>query len=329
MHTITLSNKKQFRCAEGVTILDAAQMQGLVLEHSCSTGRCGICKAHVQCGYTTLIKDESSLSQEELDQGIILTCSRTANSDVFLDIEDLNLRVNIKPKTLPCKINSIQKISSNILQVFLRIPPNQDFAYISGQHINIIGPSGIQRSYSIANITSDLNIIELHIRNTPDGQMSDYWFNKAKTNDLLRLNGPHGTFFLREQSEKNIIFLATGTGIAPIKSILEYLNENSNKEFDKNIYLYWGNRYLDDIYWKPTFNQIDIKFKPVLSRAHKDWDGNSGYVQNTLLQDNLELTNSVIYACGSPEMIKSAKSLLVSHGLNEKKFYSDAFVSSE
>lgn len=329
MATVSLANTKQFSCAAETTILDAAQTQGIVLEHSCRTGRCGACKAKVISGLTQIMKPENSLTNEDLEQGYILTCARTAVDDVNLDIEDLGRLGSIKIKTLPSRIDNIQKLAPDVIKIMLRLPPNNNFEYLSGQYIDVIAQNGLRRSYSIANSRSVSDKIELHIRQVQEGEMSEYWFNHAKENDLLRFEGPHGTFCFREKSHKNIVFLATGTGIAPIKSILEDLNLMGESLTDKKFYIYWGGRTPEDIYWRPEFAQLNLSFNPTLSRASDNWNGRRGYIQDAVLADNIDLTDSVIYACGSDAMIHSAQKLLFLHGLEIKNFYSDAFVSSK
>jgi CDP-4-dehydro-6-deoxyglucose reductase len=327
MSSVSLSNHKKFECPAESTILDAAKSHNLVLEYSCRTGRCGTCKAKVISGNTRAVKTEESLTAEELHDGYILTCARTALDNVSLDIEDLGRLAAIKTQTLPCRIDSIRPLTDDVMQVILRLPPKNNFAYLSGQYIDVIAKNGIRRSYSIANSKLLSDKVELHIRQVENGELSQYWFEEAKQNDLLRFEGPYGTFCLRDKPQKNIIFLATGTGIAPIKSILEDLN--SAAEQTHNIYLYWGGRHTQDIYWQPEFGTIQINFNPVLSRADVTWTGRRGYIQDALMADNIDLSHSVVYACGSDQMIHSAQKSLILNGLDSKNFYSDAFVSSK
>ena len=303
MAIVSLSNTKQFSCTAETTILDAAQAQGIVLDHSCRTGRCGACKAKVISGSTQILKPEASLTDEELQLGYILTCARTALDNVNLDIEDLGQLGSIKIKTLPCRIDNIFKLAPDVIRVILRLPPNNNLEYLSGQYIDVIAQNGVRRSYSIANSRLVSEKIELHIRHVNEGEMSDYWFNRAKINDLLRFEGPHGTFCFREKPQKNIIFLATGTGIAPIKSILEDLNFCAASMTDKKFYIYWGGRSPQDIYWHPDFSQLNLSFIPTLSQEHTNWTGRRGYVQEVLVADNIDLSDSVVYACGSNDMI--------------------------
>jgi CDP-4-dehydro-6-deoxyglucose reductase, E3 len=208
----------------------------------------------------------------------------------------------------------------------LRLPPTSDFSYEPGQYIDVITHGGLRRSYSIANTGSAGKLLELHIRQVPGGAMSQYWFEKAKDNDLLRLNGPLGTFFLREPQGRDLIFLATGTGIAPIKAILESLSLRLHRP--RSVSVYWGGRVRDDIYWDTRLTGADHTCTPVLSRADSLWSGARGHVQDVLLQRDIDWERASVYACGSEAMIHSARTQLVEGGLAERQFYSDAFVCS-
>ena len=158
--------------------------------------------------------------------------------------------------------------------------------------------------------------------------MSEYFFKEAKINDLLRLEGPIGTFFLRDSSFKNIVFLATGTGIAPIKSILEGLDISHEQHQNKDFWVIVGARYQDDLFWELNLKNINIKYIPVLSRQENDWNGEKGYIQDIVLNQKIDLENSQVYACGSNDMIKSAKELFIKNNLKENNFFSDAFVQT-
>ncbi len=328
MPTITLDNNKQFSVKGDETLLDAAKASNLVLEHSCRTGRCGVCKAKVISGTTRVLKTEECLSVQDSDDGLILTCCRTAESDVVLGIEDLGHLANIETKNLPCRIDSLERLTSNIIKVVLRLPPNSGFVFLPGQYINIIGKTGIRRSYSIANAPNVGGKLELHIRMVEQGVMSKYWFTEAKVNDLLRLEGPLGTFILREPTVTNIVFVATGTGIAPVKSMLEVMTKKPDTVAGMKIHIYWGCRTAEDIYWKPDAQNMEMLFHPILSRPDACWGGRSGYVQNAVICDQIPLDDAVVLACGSSEMILALRQKLVDQGLDLLNFYSDAFISS-
>ena len=245
-----------------------------------------------------------------------------------MDIQDLGGITLPQPKTLPCRIAELDKLAPDVLRVKLRLPPTSTFSFIPGQYIDVIGINGTRRSYSLANASDSEKLLELHVRAVSGGTMSDYWFNHAKSNDLLRLNGPLGTFFLRECKNTDIFFLATGTGIAPVKAMLESLIHVPEDQQPQSITVLWGGRKPEDFYIDLAAIPGKYRYIPVISRPHKDWTGAEGYVQNILLSTAPDLSNAVIYACGSDNMIHSAKQVLSNAGLPLARFYSDAFVSS-
>lgn len=328
MASVTLTNGKTFNAGVEQTILDAALQQNVILEYSCRTGRCGICKTKVLAGGTHAIKSEESLTQDDEANGKILTCCRAACEDVVLEAEDLGILADYPPKTVPCRINSLTEVTENVIEVTLRFPPGQELQFLAGQYVDVIGREGIRRSYSIANAPRDDGYIVLYIKKVEAGEMSHYWFNEASKNDLLRLEGPLGTFFFRDNPPDTVAFLATGTGIAPVKAILEHLDVNPELVRGRKIQVVWGNRYPEDLFWKPDFENIDVFYTPVLSQAGEDWSGASGYVQHMLIETEFDVENAIVYACGSEDMIQSAREVLCKAGLPEAYFYSDAFVSS-
>ena len=325
--SVYLRNGKSFTCEPDESILDAAKRQSLILEYSCTTGQCGICKAKLKSGETLVLHKEDALSEDDLSAGLILTCCRSATSNSVLDIEDISLFAEFPVMTLPCRIESLEFLEKDIVQVVLRFPPASKLGFLPGQYVNVIGKNGLRRSYSIANAPREDGNVTLQIRRVKEGAMSQYWFEEAKLNDLLRVEGPMGTFCLRKTDSDRLILLATGTGIAPIKAILEQLENTFEALPFKSIHLYWGGRYQKDIYWNPSFSNLPLKFIPVLSREN-NWEGCNGYVQNQVLLDKLQLSNAVVYACGSEKMINSSFLLLTDAELPENNFYSDAFVST-
>ena len=326
MFQIRLKNTSQFACSTEDTILVGAQKEGVHLNYSCKTGRCKSCKAKLVEGSTLAILEEIGLSQEEGMEGYILTCVRKPASDLKLDIEDLS-GYSIEPiKIIPSKIDSITKLNQDVIELKLRIPTNTNFSYLAGQYINII-KGDYKRSYSLASndTSSGLN---LYIKNYEGGKFSQYLFKDAKENDLLRIEGPMGTFFYRDTNKTNLIFLATGTGIAPIKAILEDLNMNSEKVTGKSIYLFSGARIQGDFIWEPKFDNINVQYIPVLSRAKEGWDGAKGYVQDVMIEKGISLVDSLMYVCGSENMIQDALHVSTLNGLSEQDFFSDAFIPS-
>ena len=185
----------------------------------------------------------------------------------------------------------------------------------------------MRRSYSVANHVTD-NILEFHVGEVDGGCLSDYWFREAKMNDLLRLNGPLGTFFLRSIKDQDVVFLATGTGIAPIKAMIESITLLAPEEHPNSLTVFWGGRTLNDVYFDPSVDCALLRYVPVLSRSNVDWKGHKGYVQDVFLNEQPDLSNCVIYACGSEKMIHSSFEILVKSGLPEKNFFSDVFLPS-
>jgi CDP-4-dehydro-6-deoxyglucose reductase, E3 len=327
MHRISLKNNINFICSESDTLVEGARKSGVILEHSCLTGRCSSCKVKVGKGLSQETISEIALTQEEIDEGFILSCIRVPKSDMHIEAEDLSDYSISAPRTYPAKIKSILKLTKDVIRVELRLPPNQVFNFIPGQYINVI-KGDIKRSYSIGNSPNNDSVIELLIKNYPGGQLSQYWFLNAKINDLLRIEGPRGTFFLRNsEPNKNIIFLATGTGIAPVKSILETISSSPSKFEHKEIYLFWGGRFFTDLFWTPENMNLNINYFPVLSRE-KNPTTDEGYVQQILIDKNIELNESIVYACGSNNMIQDSRNILLAKGLPESNFFSDAFVTS-
>ena len=309
------------------SILSAAKKAGITLPYSCNTGRCSSCKCRVVSGTTHALYPEQSLTEQERLDGWILTCVRSVISDVELDVENLVSSSFPESKTMPCRIDMINMVAPDILQVRLRFPPSTNFYFVPGQYVDVIGPTGVRRSYSFATADFSTRQVELHIRNVDSGVMSDYWFKKAKVGDLLRIHGPLGTFSLREIQDMDLLFLATGTGIAPVKSMVDAVLSNSYCS-PRSITVLWGNREQCDFYMDMNRELDFYKYVPVLSRPDGTWMGEVGYVQEVAIGMFHALQNVCVYACGSPSMINSAKHQLIESGLAAKRFFSDAFVCS-
>jgi CDP-4-dehydro-6-deoxyglucose reductase, E3 len=328
MPSVTLRTGRTFAADPATSLLDAALQQNLILEYSCRTGRCGICKAPVVAGETRPLRPEDeSLSADEAAQGLILTCCRAAVTDVELDIEPLDRLADLEIRTIPARIVSIERLATDIVRVLLKTPPASPLRFLPGQYVDVLA-DGVRRSYSLANAPRADNLLELLIKRYPGGQLSGFWFERAKPNDLLRLEGPLGTFFLRDAAPTNILFLATGTGIAPVKALLEEIAADPVRAAQHRIRVFWGNRDAESFCWDPVALGLDIGFHHLLSGTDPLWDRRRGYVQEAAVADGVDVSDTVVYACGSNAMIGSARELLVSRGLPPNRFFSDAFVSS-
>ena len=243
MYFVTLKNNIKFETSGDETLVAAAKNAGIVLEHSCLLGRCSSCKVKVRSGTSLPVVNEVGLTKEELNNNFILSCVRCPTSDMEIDAEDLSGYDLVNSKTIPAKIHQIEKYGPEVIKITLRLPPKDCFKFLPGQYVNMI-KGNIRRSYSIANTPNKNNILELYIKNYDGGVFSKYFFQDEMVNDLLRIEGPKGTFFLRNLNKEHIILLATGIGIAPVKSILKSLAVQEN--FRKKVYLFWGGRHFND-----------------------------------------------------------------------------------
>lgn len=325
LNAIKTTTGLAFNSLADQSIVDAAIASGVFFPYSCKTGRCKTCKCKVVTGETALLADELGLTDADKAEGWILGCVRKAVSALTISASGVSKFQMPQAKMLPCRISALEFLSTDVLKVTLRLPPNNQLQYYAGQYIDVI-KGDIRRSYSVANACTLGGQIELHIKRFNGGKMSEYWFEQAKVNDLLRLNGPLGTFFLRNCAGKDLIFLATGTGFAPVKAILESLSQAKSEELPRSVRVYWGGRSLAELYAAAPDIGVPYDFKRVLSRSA---DGDAqGYVQNACLGDIVDFQNAQVFACGSNAMIEDARSLLVKAGLEETQFHSDAFVCS-
>jgi CDP-4-dehydro-6-deoxyglucose reductase, E3 len=312
--------------SEDVSILNSVLSAGHFFEYSCTNGQCGVCKTTLLKGEVRELQAQKAFTGGERDKRQILTCCCAPMSDILIGAKDLSALKGIDVKTLPARINKIERHSKHIIEIDLRLPPSANFKFLEGQFVDVVGPDGIRRSYSIAT-SSDEKIIKLFIKKVEKGVLSRYWFDDAKENDLLRIDGPKGSFFFRGLKE-NIVFLATGTGIAPVKSILDMLSKRDDLSTGVKFTLYWGNREPNDFFWRPDYESIDLTYIPVLSREHPEWHGRMGYIQDVIIEDDVGIQDTQFYACGSLQMIEAAYQILSAHGMDERDFHSDAFVSS-
>lgn len=225
-HRITIfPSKAEFNTYSELPILQNALQNDIILEHSCGTGQCGVCKAKLLTGHIEFEDKYNILTESEKSDGIFLTCTSKALSDIQIEAEYLPELAGIQKKTVPCKIDSIDFPVPDLAVLHLRLSPTANFNYLPGQYIDLMY-NGITRSYSIASAPAEKNMLELHIRKVENGKFSHFVFNELKPNQLLRMHGPVGTFFVRA-NEKPLIFLAGGTGFAPVKAMVESLIRHS------------------------------------------------------------------------------------------------------
>ncbi|WP_340621454.1 FAD-binding oxidoreductase [Xenorhabdus siamensis] len=322
--TVKLSPSQiTFRAIKSKTVLESALESGVVLEYSCKNGSCGMCES-------VLIAGEVSDKQENVYKtgDRFLTCQCKPTSDeVTIEAEYYPELAEITQKIVPCKVSSTNIIADEYIIIKFRLPPTASFAFLPGQYINL-HYQGIVRSYSIANANIQ-DGIELHIRRVNNGAMSGLLFNNLAINTLLRLEGPMGTFFVRDDV-RPIIFLAGGTGFAPVKSMVEKLIQQDSK---RDIHIYWGMNNSSDFYSNLPIEWADkhenIRYVPVISGEDSQWSGRKGFVHKAVIEDFHSLSTFAVYACGSPMMIEAARADFVKKELSGKHFFSDAFTVSK
>jgi len=300
----------QFACNDNETILAAALRANVGLPHGCKNGACGACKGKIVTGQTVLGKhQEKTLTPEEISQGMSLFCCATPCSDITIEVREVEVG-EFPSKKLPTRIARIEKLSHDVMLVCLQLPATEKFAFRAGQYIEFLLRDGKRRSYSMANAPHTSDQISLHIRHMPGGLFTDQVFSTLKERDILRIEGPQGTFFLRQDSNKPIILVASGTGFAPIKAIIEHAFEQKN---ERPMTLYWGGRRPADLYMHQlcldwAAEHPEFRYVPVVSDALAEdrWTGRTGFVHRAVLEDYSDMSELQVYACGAPIVVDSA-----------------------
>ena len=334
-YNVTLRQSgRQFQVEPDEPVLAAALRQGIGLPYGCKNGACGSCKGEVVSGGVEQRSHSSSaLSNDEKTRGLALFCCASATSDLVIDVREVAGAGDMQVKKLPCRVNALERRADDVMVLKLQLPANERLQYLAGQYIEFILKDGKRRSYSMATAPHEEGPVELHIRHMPGGTFTDHVFSTMKEREILRFEGPLGTFFLREDSDKPIVLLASGTGFAPIKAIVEHA---LFKEIKRPMTLYWGARRKKDIYmlelaesW--TQANPNFEFVPVLSEpdASDAWTGRTGFVHRAVVEDLPDLSGYEVYACGAPVMVEAAlRDFTSHHGLPADAFYADSFTSA-
>ena len=318
------------------TLLSACIRQGLNMPYGCKDGACGSCKCKKISGEVQLgTYQTKALSDEERAQGLVLTCCATALSDVVLESKQVTSADAFPMKKMPVRIASMEKVSSDVMRIFLQLPATEVMQYHAGQYVEFLLRDGSRRAYSMANaphtLAADAPKVELHIRHMPGGKFTDHVFGAMKEKDIQRVEGPQGSFYLREDNDAPIVLLASGTGFAPIKALMEHMQ---HKGITRPTRLYWGGRRPADLYMNDwVLAQLPLmphlQYIPVVSNALPEdaWAGRTGFVHAAVLQDTPSLTAYQVYACGAPIVVDSAKRDYLASGLVEDNFFADSFTS--
>lgn len=338
-YQVTLKTSgKQFTVNQDETLLEAALRQDINLPYGCKNGACGSCKGKVLEGQVSHDQhSDSAMSRAEETAGATLFCCAHPQSDLLIEAREVQGAGDIAIRKVPCRVNAIFKPTSDVAILKLQLPASERFQFLAGQYLEFLLKDGQRRAYSIANAPDQEGPLELHIRHLPGGLFTDRVFDvkepALKEKDILRFEGPLGSFFLREDSKKPIILVAAGTGFAPIKSIIEQMHA---KKIQRPISLYWGGRrpsdlYLDELCKTWVKALPDFKYTPVISDALPEdaWSGRSGFVHQAVMADHPDLKGFQVYACGAPIMVNTARQDFSSKcHLPEEEFFADSFTSA-
>lgn len=314
-------------------ILQAAIRQGIGMPYGCKDGACGSCKCRKLEGTVVHGPHQAkALSAEEEAGGYVLTCCAVPQSDVVLESRQVTDESAFPVKKMPSRVASLEKVSHDVMVVKLQLPANDTMRYHAGQYVEFILRDGARRSYSMANAPHNGPGVELHIRHMPGGKFTDHVFTAMKEKEILRVEGPFGSFYLREDSDKPIILLASGTGFAPIKALIEYLQFKGSS---RPATLYWGGRRPADLYmdaWvKARMAEMpQLTYVPVISNAlpEDNWTGRTGFVHKAVMEDHPDLSGFQVYACGAPIVVDSARAeYSAACKLPPEEFYADSFTS--
>jgi CDP-4-dehydro-6-deoxyglucose reductase len=333
-HEITLfPSGARFSARDDETLLDAAARGGLLLPHQCKTGHCGACKSRVLEGQTRFEwPDAPALSADEAARGVRLLCCTRAGGPVQLECAEMAQIPGIEVRKLPVRISALERLAPDVMRVQLQPPAGQHLVYAPGQYVDVLLPGNRRRSYSLATKPGDA-MLELHVRHLPGGLFTEQLFGKLKVRDVLRLEGPFGTFGMHTGSEAPAILLASGTGLAPIRALVQQLMAQDSP---RALTLYWGGRRREDLYlhaeclqWVEAL-QGRLQYVPVLSDASPQdaWTGRTGFVHRAVMEDHPDLSAHEVYACGAPPMIEAARhDFAAVCGMRPTSFFADAFVA--
>ena len=335
--TITLQpSQRSFSVQRDEAILAAAIRQGIGLPYGCRDGACGSCKSRLLEGRVIHGAHQlKALSAAEEEEGFILTCCATPQTDCVVQARSVPGAGEYPVLKLPSRVLKIERPAPDVAVLTLQLPANQVLQYRAGQYVEFILQGGARRSYSMANAPHRLGsppAIELHVRHMPGGVFTDHVFGRMKEKDILRMEGPYGSFFLREDSLKPVVLLASGTGLAPIKAIVEHMAHKGN---ERPAVLYWGGRRPRDLYLHDWCLQAAaelpwLRYVPVVSDAlpEDEWRGRTGFVHAAVMQDIPDLSGHEVYACGAPVMVQAAERDFTQRcGLPAEAFFADAFTS--
>lgn len=318
---------------EGETILDAALRAGLNLPHSCKGGHCASCLAKLVEGRVTYPAGKPlGLSDQDEASGYALLCqAHAASVDLLVEVRHLQpAPVETRVRSLPCRIEKMHPLAPDVMAVFVRLPAGEQFEYMAGQYLDIMLPQNRRRSFSIANPPHEAGLIELHIRRVAGGEFTQQLFAGMKEKTLLRVEGPLGQFWFREQSPRPALLIGGGTGYAPLRAMLKHLLGRGD---GRPLHLYWGGQTRADLYEDEQIRWLssahpNLAYIPVLSNttAGDAWTGRTGFVHAAALADfGHEVKSYDVYTSGPPAMVEAIRRDFIQRGLPPQQLFFDSF----
>jgi len=328
-HTVTLqSSGKEFRVEPGETVLEAARRANLALPYSCLAGVCGSCKATLVEGVCTYPRNPpTALNAAEQARHQVLLCQAVPASDLVIAAREIASVADIPRRTLTLKLVDKALLSDDVVRLTWLTARGERLRRLAGQYLDALLPDGRRRAFSIANAPHESDHIELHVRHVAGGGFTSYVFDEMRPGELLRVEGPLGTFVPREDSERPMLLVAGGTGFAPIKALIEHFRHLGTR---RPMQLYWGARTLTDLYLRAlperwTRDDPSFRFVPVLSDTEHAGDVRRGFVHEAVLEDHSDLSDFDLYMSGPPTMIDAGRRAFVDAGLPEDRLFYDSF----
>jgi len=319
----------RFDIEENEVVLDAAIRHGLSMQYGCRNGVCGACIGKVVEGKIAYDNGlPNAINEAEDAVGQALMCCAKAKTDLVIEAHEIGAAAEVKVRKMPSRVVKLERLADDVVRLYLKLPDTERMQFLAGQYIDILLQDGRRRSFSIANAPHDDEFIELHVRLVEGGEFTAHVFDGMQEKDILRIEGPFGSFTLQEESDRPMIFVAGGTGFGPIKGIIEHAIQEG---VSRPMFLYWGVRAQDDLYlndlpeaWQ---QQDNFSYVPVLSEP-KDtdqWQGRTGLVHEAMMQDFDSLASYEVYASGPPAMVEAVRQGVALKGLAGQYFYFDSF----
>jgi len=336
--TITLQpSGHSYTCAPGTEVLKGGLAAGLFMPYSCRSGVCNTCRGRILEGEIDWgAVHPKYLPDADREKGYALLCQARARSDLTIEVAEIDAGAAIRSKYMPARILEMERLSHDVMMLRVGLPMNEPAIFKAGQYIEFIRPDGRRRSYSIASAPSNDGVrqVELHVRHMPGGAFTDHVFGAMELRDVHKIEFPLGSFFLREKSSAPIVMLASGTGFAPIKSMI---SDMIRRGIRRPVTFYWGGRRREDLYMHALCERWArehpwLTYVPVLSEPTQEcgWEGRRGFVHRAVMSDFPDLSRHQVYACGAPVVVESARrDFTEACRLAPEEFFADSFLTAK